>query len=204
MLEIIKIKETGMAYRTPTAFFEAYANKTIPGLSDRLDHIVLIEYDRRLSRLTFATTSGGEWPYDNEFHSDQAVFEVTITGQWDESLDELAELAAAAAFEWEHGAVLSGDCPRDFNLVGQLWSALMPLLRRERPDYAMWLESRVTNVKIEKMLYVARTQVSSTQTWSPYMQVMHRNYVVTFNRYANEQQIVEALRALQNYVQETA
>lgn len=204
MLEFTEIKETGTAYRNPTDFSNAYANKKIQGLSERLDNIALIGLDQRLGRVTFATTSGGSWPYHDDFHEDQAVFEVTLIGVRDENLEELADLAVAAALEWEHEVVLDGELPRDFHLVGQLWSALMPLLKRERPDHVKWLQSRVTKVKIEKICYAERKNKAPTQPRSPYLQIRIGKYAVNFNRYADEGQILEALRAVQTYKQETA
>jgi len=142
MLEVSKITETGAAYRTPTAFFNAYAAKSIWREPNWLNHAVLIEHDKAVDKVVFATTSGGLWPYDDEHHADQAAFEVTFVGVRDESLEELADLAVAAALEWEHSVVLDYTLKRDFRLVSQLWSALMPLLKREHPEYARQLEER--------------------------------------------------------------
>lgn len=204
MLEITKITETGAAYRTPAAFFDAYAKKRISGLSNRLDHIVLIEHDATAGRATFATTSGGSWPYNNDFHAAQAVFEVAIIGVRDESLEELADLAVVAALEWEHSVVLDGTLQRDFDLVGQLWSALMPLLKREHPEEARRLEQSVMNVKIERLCFEERKGSAACEPRAPYMQLKVGDCVISFNRHVNEGQVLEALRAAEAYMQETA
>lgn len=203
MLEVSQITETGAAYRTPTEFLNAYATKSISGLSQRLDHIVLIEHDEATSCVVFATTSGGNWPYDNEYHADQAVFEVTLVGVRDENLEELADLAVAAALEWEHGVVLDDTLERDFNLVGQLWSAMMPLLKREFPEHARRLEERVMNVKIERICFKVRKHRAACEPREPYMQIKVGDCVVNFNRYADEGQVLAALRGAQAYMHET-
>jgi len=202
MLEVSQIKETGASYRTPTAFFNAYAAKSVSGMSKRLDHVVLIEHDKAVGHVVFATTSGGAWPYDNELHDDQAAFEVTFVGVRDESVEELADLAAAAALEWEHGVVLDDSLKHDFRLVGQLWSALMPLLRRELPEHARQLEERVMNIEIKSICFKARKDKAACAPREPYMQLEVGDCVIEFNRYASEEQVLAALRGAQTYMQE--
>jgi hypothetical protein len=202
MLEVSQIKETGAAYRTPTEFFNAYATKRISGVSQRLDHIVLIEQDKVAGRVVFATTSGGVWPYYNELHADQAVFEVTFVGVRDENPDELADLAVAAALEWEHGVVLDETLEHDLFLVVQLWSAMMPLLKREVPEHARRLEKRLMNVEIKRIRFKARKDKASCAPREPYMQIKVGECVVNFNRYADEEEVLSALRGTQAYMHE--
>ena len=203
MLRVSQIKDTGAAYRTPAEFFDAYATKSISGLSQRLDHIVLIEHDKAASRVVFATTSGGDWPYNKELHASQTVFEVTFVGVRDESLEELADLAVAAALEWEHGVVLDDTLEHDFHLVGQLWSAMMPLLKREWPEHARRLEKRLISVKVERIRFQARKDKAACAPREPYMQLKVADCVISFNRYADEEQVISALRGAQAYMHET-
>ncbi len=204
MLEISRIKETGVGYRTPAEFFEAYAKKSILGLTKYFDHTCLIEHSKKAGSVTFATTSGGRWPYADDLHKEQEVFEVTIVGVQDESLDELAELAAAAALEWEHGVVLDGTLPRDFHLVGQLWSALMPLLEKDRPDHAKYLKSRVLEVEVTSVEFKERSDKVPSEPRAPYMQIEMGDYLISFNRYASEGQILEAIRSVEAHIQGAA